>query len=218
MEEKGPEVNNDEKGSQVNKSQNENENENNRSKVTNAGEQEQEIQQVNFYYLEKRDGEDASVFNGANDRNEDENILKPHAILNKYAICILLKEDSTEDSDLLKLTLDGIISNFGGLSELGINCQNILIYVFVNKNPNNKVQPTIVKQSKNWIENKHSFKLNFSSFSKLLFPVFSSFLLDFIVYRLSLSSITSIFSLTKLSFFSSILIFSTSSSKFFSSL
>ena len=49
MEEKGPEVNNDEKGSQVNKSQNENENENNRSKVTNAGEQ--EIQQVNFYYL-----------------------------------------------------------------------------------------------------------------------------------------------------------------------
>ena len=129
MEEKGPEVNNDEKGSQVNKSQNENENENNRSKLTNAGEQ--EIQQVNFYYLEKRDGEDASVFNGANNQNEDENIFKPHAILNKYAICILLKEDSTEDSDLLKLTLDGIISNFGGLTELGINCENIYIYVFV---------------------------------------------------------------------------------------
>ena len=158
MEEKGPEVNNDEKGSQVNKSQNENENENNRSKVTNAGEQ--EIQQVNFYYLEKRDGEDASVFNGANDRNEDENIFKPHAILNKYAICILLKEDSTEDSDLLKLTLDGIISNFGGLSELGINCENIFIYVFANKIKKNELisQDTINEKLKE--ENINNYLLS----------------------------------------------------------
>ena len=117
MDEKGPEENNDVKGSQVKKSQNGNENENNRSNVTNAGEQ--EIVQQKFYYLEQKEGEDVSIFNG-DSKNDDENIFKPHAILNKYAICILLKEDGTEDSNLLKLTLDGIISNFGGLTELGI--------------------------------------------------------------------------------------------------
>ena len=136
MDEKGPEENNDVKGSQIKKSQNGNENENNRSNVTNAGEQ--EIVQQKFYYLEQKEGEDVSIFNG-DSKNDDENIFKPHAILNKYAICILLKGDGTEDSNLLKLTLDGIISNFGGLTELGINCENIYIYVFVNKIKNNEL-------------------------------------------------------------------------------
>ena len=157
MDEKGPKVNDDEKGSQVNKSQNENENENNKSKVTNAGEQ--EIVQQNFNYLEQKEGEEASIFNGANSKNEDEDIFKPHAILNKYAICILLKEDTKEDSDLLKSTLDGIISNFGGLTELGINCENIFIYVFVNKIKNNELIPKENIQDKLKEENKNNYLL-----------------------------------------------------------
>ena len=136
MDEKGPELNKDEKVSQGNNSANENENENNKDKATDAGEQENH---QNFFYLEKREGEDISIFNGVFNENDDENIFKPHAILNRYAICILLKEDSSEDSKLLKLTLDGIISNFGSLTELGINCENIFIYVFVNKINNNEL-------------------------------------------------------------------------------
>ena len=157
MDEKGPKVNDDEKGSQVNKSQNENENENNKSKVTNAGEQ--EIVQQNFNYLEQKEGEEASIFNGANSKNEDEDIFKPHAILNKYTICILLKEDTKDDSELLKSTLDGIISNFGGLTELGINLENIFIYVFVNKIKNNELIPKEKIQDKLKEENKNNYLL-----------------------------------------------------------
>ena len=159
MSEKGPEVYNDEKGSQINKSQNgnENENENNKSKATNA--EEQEKVQQNFDYLEQREGENASIFDGANNKNEDENIFKPNAVLNKYAICILLKEDSSEDSKLLKLTLDGIISNFGGLTEIGINCENIFIYVFVNKIKNNELIPQESIKDNLKEENKNNYLL-----------------------------------------------------------
>ena len=159
MSEKGPEVYNDEKGSQINKSQNgnENENENNKSKATNA--EEQEKVQQNFHYLEQREGENASIFDCVNNKNEDENIFKPNAVLNKYAICILLKEDSSEDSKLLKLTLDGIISNFGGLTEIGINYENIFIYVFVNKIKNNELIPQESIKDNLKEENKNNYLL-----------------------------------------------------------
>ena len=156
MDEKGPEINVEEKGSQVNKSQNENENENNKDKATDAGEQEN---QPNFFYLMQREGEEVSIFDGVNKENEDENIFKPHAIINKYAICILLKEDSSEDSKLLKLTLDGIISNFGALTELGINCENILIYVFVNRIKNNELITQEIIKEKLKDENKNNYLL-----------------------------------------------------------
>ncbi len=109
-----------------------------KDKDTEAGEKEG---QPNFYYLEQKEGEEPSVFEykSKNDINEAENIFKPHALTCKYVICILLKEDNNEDSKLLKKTLDGIISNLGDLGELGIKCENILIYIFVNKIKQNEL-------------------------------------------------------------------------------
>ena len=158
MEEKdAPEVNNDEKGFNKKQSQNDNENgnEDNKYKITEAEEQKQ-----NFYYLTKKEGKDDSVLNSAADKRDEENILQADGMITKYAICILLKEDEKEDSKHLKLTLDGIISNFGGLSELGINCENIFIYIFVNEIKNNELIPQEKIKDKLSGEHKNDYLLS----------------------------------------------------------
>ena len=106
-------------------------------KATNA-EEGTNIEDKNFTYLIPRDNESPSVFGPSqkksdenNEVAEDENIFKKSDC--KYVICILLKEDNEQDSKLLKKTLDSIKSNFGELGELGINYENILIYLFVSK-------------------------------------------------------------------------------------
>ena len=108
-------------------------------KATNA-EEGTNIEDKNFTYLIPRDNESPSVFGPSqkksdenNEVAEDENIFKKSDSDYKYVICILLKEDNEQDSKLLKKTLDSIKSNFGELGELGINYENILIYIFVSK-------------------------------------------------------------------------------------
>ena len=131
-------------------------------KETDAGEA-NKIEEENFVYLEPRNNEEPSIIDFAptdkNDINDTENIFKPNALNSKYVICILLKEDSDEDSALLKLTLNEIKKNFGELGEFGINYENILIYIFVNKIKSNELvsQEEIKNKLKN--ENKNKYLL-----------------------------------------------------------
>ena len=132
----------------------------NKDKDTDAGEKEKE-NLPNFSYLEPKESEEPSVFEykSKNEINEAENIFKPHAMICKYAICILLKEDSNEDSKLLNMTLKGIISNLGDLGELGIKSENIFIYIFVNKIKQNELvtQESIINNLKQ--ENRNNYLL-----------------------------------------------------------
>lgn len=167
MEEKEPKLDIATKDPEVINSQ-EKMNQDDQDKATNAEEENIKKEEENFDYLEPREKEEPSIFNYSNkenDINESENIFKPMALIGRYIICILLKEDDTIDSILLKHTLDGIISNFGGLSELGIGPDNVLIYVFVNKlkkkeNKENKaLVPNELIKSKLNKENKESYLL-----------------------------------------------------------
>ena len=133
----------------------------NKDKDTDAGEKEKE-NLPNFSYLEPKESEEPSVFEykSKNEINEAENIFKPHAMICKYAICILLKEDSNEDSKLLNMTLKGIISNLGDLGELGIKSENIFIYIFVNKIKQNELvtQESIINNEVNQNSNDNNIK------------------------------------------------------------
>ena len=136
----------------------------NKDKDTNAGEVGNIEKQENFEYLEPREREDSQIFDCKskenNVENDAENIFKPHAIICKYAICILLKEDNSKDSLLLKSTIDSIMSNYGDLTELGINPENIIIYVFVSKNKLNKLIAEEDIKGKLKGENKNKYLLS----------------------------------------------------------
>ena len=140
MEEKDPKIDLGTKDQGVMNSRNKM-NQDDQDKVTNA-EEGTKIKEENFAYLAARVNEETSVFEFKSKKNqeeaegeevEEENIFKKNASTCKYAICVLLKEDGDQDSELLKSTLDGIKSNLGDLGELGIECKDILIYVFVSK-------------------------------------------------------------------------------------
>ena len=69
-----------------------------------------------------------------NNENENENIFLKNNEYIKYAICILLKDNSYENCFLLQKTLEGIINkNMGALSTFQIEPINIYIVIFVNK-------------------------------------------------------------------------------------
>ena len=161
MEENGPKI--EEKEPDVINSHNQLQDEN-KDKDTNAGEVGNIEKQENFEYLEPREREDSQIFDCKskenNVENDAENIFKPHAIICKYAICILLKEDNNKDSLLLKSTIDSIMSNYGDLTELGINPENIIIYVFVSKNKLNKLIAEEDIKGKLKGENKNKYLLS----------------------------------------------------------
>ena len=161
MEENGPKI--EEKEPDVINSHNQLQDEN-KDKDTNAGEVGNAEKQENFEYLEPREREDSQIFDCKskenNVENDAENIFKPHAIICKYAICILLKEDNNKDSLLLKSTIDSIMSNYGDLTELGINPENIIIYVFVSKNKLNKLIAEEDIKGKLKGENKNKYLLS----------------------------------------------------------
>ena len=133
-----------------------------KDKETDA-EEVHKVEEENFSYLEQRDNEDPSVFYYKIDKNKEENdaenIFKPNAFISQFVICILLKEDSTEDSELLKHTIKGIISNFGDLGELGINFENTLIYIFVNNIKRNELVSQEEIKNKLKEENKIKYLL-----------------------------------------------------------
>ena len=140
----------------------------NRDQATEAGEEKKEEEkkeeekEEDFVYLEQREGEEPSIFEYSseeNNINEAENIFKPLGLNSKYVICILLKEDDQKDSELLKVTLKGIIQNFGALAELGIDPENILIFVFLSKNKKNELVSKEIIKEKLKEENKNSYLL-----------------------------------------------------------
>ncbi len=135
--------------------------EDDKDKETNAGE-DNKNKEENFAYLEARDSEEPSVFEFApsekKDINDAENKFKPKDSNPEYVICILLKEDSEEDSVLLKATLYEIRENFDELEKLGINYENILIYIFVNKIKKNElVSQEVIK---NKLKGENQFLLS----------------------------------------------------------
>ena len=140
MEEKDPKIDLGTKDQEVMNSRNKM-NQDDQDKVTNA-EEGTKIKEENFAYLVTRDNEETSVFEFKSKKNqeeaegeevEEENIFKKNASTCKYAICVLLKEDGDQDSELLKDTLEGIKKNLDNLGELGMESKDILIYVFVSK-------------------------------------------------------------------------------------
>ena len=77
---------------------------------------------------------DPTPFSYPINENENENIFLKNNEYIKYAICILLKDNSFENCILLQKTLEGIINkNMGALSTFQIEPKNIYIVIFVNK-------------------------------------------------------------------------------------
>ena len=77
---------------------------------------------------------DPTPFSYPINENENENIFLKNNEYIKYAICILLKDNSYENCILLQKTLEGIINkNMGALSTFQIEPKNIYIVIFVNK-------------------------------------------------------------------------------------
>ena len=77
---------------------------------------------------------DPTPFSYPINENENENIFLKNNEYIKYAICILLKDNSFENCILLQKTLEGIINkNMGALSTFQIEPKDIYIVIFVNK-------------------------------------------------------------------------------------
>ena len=93
-----------------------------------------------FNYLKESESDQVFAFSfSKNNRlknssiKDDNNIYSPDSDKYKYAICILLKDDQTPSSGLLKETLFGIKKNLKGLKNLNIESKEIMIFVFVNQ-------------------------------------------------------------------------------------
>ena len=80
----------------------------------------------------------------------------------KYAICILLKDNSLENCDLLKDTMQEILNNLEELKKFEIQSKDIYIFIFINKiiDDDNLVKKNFLKlisKTKNYL--KIPFKL-----------------------------------------------------------
>ena len=101
------------------------------------GEEEHEehvyVKKVNFDYLEINDANTKS-FSFKNIQSDDEvNNIYENVGEHKYAICILLKDNSFNNCVLLEKTIKGIISNYGDLATISIHPEDIYIFVFINQ-------------------------------------------------------------------------------------
>ena len=93
-----------------------------------------------FNYLKESESDQVFAFSfSKNNRlknssiKDDNNIYSPDSDKYKYAICILLEDDQSPSSSLLKETLIGIKKNLKGLKNLNIESKEIMIFVFVNQ-------------------------------------------------------------------------------------
>ena len=99
--------------------------------------EEVQVQVKNFDFLTPSDVDPTSFSYSINEieENDKKNIFLENNEDIKYAICILLKDNSYDNCLLLQKTLNGIISkNIGSLSStLNIDPINIYIVIFVNQ-------------------------------------------------------------------------------------
>ena len=128
-------------------------NDNDRDKQTDAGEEgnnkqeKQEklkIEEKIFDYLIPTE-EDSIPFSCI---DQDENIYENYNEY-KYAICILLKDNSNENCLLLEATIKSIIKNLEGLSKLDIKPEDIYIVIFANQ----------IEEDPKYLVKKESLKL-----------------------------------------------------------
>ena len=85
---------------------------------------------LSFKYLEKDNAPEKIYFDG----EEKTNIFEPYKGKYDYIICILLKDDSQNSSEMLDNTLKCIYGNRDSLDQLGISTSTMLICVFINEN------------------------------------------------------------------------------------
>ena len=83
---------------------------------------------LSFKYLEKDNAPEKIYFDG----EEKTNIFEPYKGKYDYIICILLKDDSQNSSEMLDNTLKCIYGNRDSLDQLGISTSTMLIFVFIN--------------------------------------------------------------------------------------
>lgn len=97
-----------------------------------GGEEHIYVKKLNFDYLEINDA-DSKSFSFKNKQSDDtENNIYENVGEHKYAICILLKDNSFNNCVLLEKTIKGIINNYGDLATISIQPNDIYIFVFIN--------------------------------------------------------------------------------------
>ena len=105
-----------------------------------------------------------------------QNLYKPFKSLCKYVICILVKDDTYYNSQLLDSTLKGIKSNIPEIKQFLIEPENILICIFfnefINSNIFNEDDITSMNKKNQFILSKNNYSiennmLNVHCFSKL---------------------------------------------------
>ena len=87
-------------------------------------------------------GEESSAFDFVVKSNDNENIYKEVGEY-KFAICILLKDNSIGNCELLKDTIKEIINNLEELKTFNIESKDIYIFIFINK----IIEDNLVKKS-----------------------------------------------------------------------
>ena len=107
-----------------------------RDKETEPGDEGKEehvyVKKLNFEYLEINDADSKSFsFNNLQSADTENNIYE-NAGEYKYAICILLKDNSLINCVLLEKTIKGIINNYGDFQTISIQPKDIYIFAFVN--------------------------------------------------------------------------------------
>ena len=91
------------------------------------------VKKVHFDYLEINDTNTKS-FSFKNIQSDDTvNNIYENVGEYKYAICILLKDNSFNNCVLLEKTIKGIISNYGDLATISFHPEDIYIFVFINQ-------------------------------------------------------------------------------------
>ena len=101
-----------------------------RDDATEAGDDAIKIEKI-FDYLIPTE-EEPTPFNFDLRKSNNLNIYEESGEY-KYAICILLKNNSNINCGLLEKTIEGIINNLEGLKTLEIEKKDIYVFIFVNK-------------------------------------------------------------------------------------
>ena len=103
----------------------------NNDKKTEAEEENIKVEQkINFDYLISSDAE-STPFSFPFEENNINNCIYQDVGEFKYAICILLKDNSYDNCKLLKHTLEKIVKNLKKLESFDIKANDVYIFVFV---------------------------------------------------------------------------------------
>ena len=129
-------------------------------------------------------GEKSVSFDFVVKSNDNENIYKEVGEY-KYAICILLKDNSLGNCELLKNTIQEILNNLEELKTFDIGSKDIYIFIFINK----IIEDNLVKKS--WLKNITKAK-NYLKTSVQLKGLFDDIKIDIICKKEYMTDIESL--------------------------